>query len=692
MANTAQGSIQQLEDFAKDPRGMFDRWSTELEASFKALGPWHKQGEKTVNRFLDKRTGIEQEWFRLNLFYSNITTLRSMLFGKLPEITFDRTNFDYNDDVARVASMILTRMLQADIGTPNDEYSDSLRMNLDDRLLPGLGLSRVRYDYESHTETVEAQFDFDGNILVEGYENEILDWEKAPMEYVYWKDCTWSPCRTWAELRWFAFKTYPTRDELVKRFGEDTGKKIPLTQTQRTKEDETDNDPHKDAWSRAEVWEVWNKEDKKAYWWCKGYPEILDIKDDPLKLAGFIPIPKPMTANLTTSAFMPLPDYAQAQDLYNEIDKLETRISLITEAVKVVGVYDKSQEDVERIFIEGVENDLIAVDNWAMWAEKGGIQGIIEWMPYESIAGVLKELVGRRNDVKSQLFEITGMSDIMRGAQSAGGAVTATERSLEARFSSVRVQALQDEFANYASDLIRLRAEVISKHFSPETIYKQSNIQYTVDGQNQELVMAAIQLIKDRPDLIWRVCVKPESVSMVDYAQLKQERTEYITALATYFQSMGPMLEKRPEMEPLMLQLLQWGLAGFKGSSEIEGLVDNAVEEAQRAIQNPEKDQDPEQIKAQDNERQRQHDLQMEDLRTQNEVKLTQVKAMADRGEITHEVDERIREIMAETKQEFIKEEAQATFNMEEESHETDEFKIRERYRASLKPVVSRET
>jgi hypothetical protein len=683
MVDTSQGSIQELEDFQKSPKGIHDRWDTEMQAGFDAQKKWHKQGDATVDRFLDKRKASEEQWFRLNLFYSNITTLRAMLFGKLPEITFDRANFDYNDDPARVASIILTRCLQSDIGTPNDEYSDSLRMNLDDRLMPGLGLSRVRYEFQKSSEEVAAVYDMDGNLQVEGYEKEVIDWEKAPIEYVHWRDCNWSPCRTWAELRWFGFKTYPTRDQLITRFGEDLGKKIPLTQTQKGAEEKVEDDPNKDAWSRAEIWEIWSRDDKKVYWWCKDFGQILDVKGDPLKMAGFFPIPKPMAANLTTSSYMPLPDYIQAQDLYNEIDKLETRITTITEAVKVVGVYDKSQHDVERVFTEGVENDLIAVDNWAMWAEKGGMQGVIEWFPYETIAGVLKELIGRRNDVKSQLFEITGMSDIMRGAQAAGGSVTATERSLEARFASVRVQALQDEFANYATDLIRLRAEIISKHFSPETIFKQSNIAFTVDGQDPELVRAAIDLIKTREDLVWRVSVKPESVSMVDYAQLKQERTEYITALATYFQSMGPMLDKKPELEPLLLQLLQWGLAGFKGSAEIEGVVDAAVEQASKQEEQGQ-DPDPDQIKAMDAQAQRQHEEKMEMMRFQNDAKLTQIKMMADNEEITHEVDERIREVQANTEQGIIHETVQRDANMTEESHETDEFIIRERERAQI--------
>jgi hypothetical protein len=700
MVNTsAQGHIETIKDYDNDPAGQYRRWAAELEASHKAQREWLNIGNKVVKAYKnDKQAGAE-DTFRLNFFYSNITTLKSMLFGKTPEVSFDRANFDYDDDVARVAAMMMTRICQSDIGTPGDEYSDALHMNLQDRLLPGLGLSRVRYEYESEEIEVATQFDLDGNVIQAGYTDTRLLWEKAPLEYVHWRDFRWSPCRYWSEVRWIAFKTYMTRDRLIKRFGEEIGKKVPLTQTPESKQDDEgndSNDPHRDAWARAEIWEIWCKENKTVYWFCPGFDRILDTKEDPLKLTGFFPIPRPMAANITSDAYMPVPDYKMAEDLYNEINQLETRIAMITRAVKVVGVYDKSQPDIERLFVEAVENDLIAVDNWVMWAEKGGIQGVIEWLPIKDIAAVLQQLIARRNDAKAQLWEIAGMSDIMRGGGGgAGGPVSATERSLEARFSSVRVQALQDEFSNYATDLIRLRAEVISKHFSPETIIKQSNIMRTIDGKDPQRVQDAVGLIKNQLDFVWRIQVKPESVAMVDYAQLKQERTEYITALATYMQSSSTMIKERPEMGPLLLEMLKWGLAGFKGSQDVEALVDHAIEQAnqQQKQGNEQEKNNPEMFKMQNDREARQHEVQLEQMRFKNEAQLYMIKAEADRGEVSHETMQRIQEVKAETEQDIIKERAQMEANMAEETHETMEFIRREQARARMQDQTrSRET
>jgi hypothetical protein len=243
---------------------------------------------------------------------------------------------------------------------------------------------------------------------------------------------------------------------------------------------------------------------------------------------------------------------------------------------------------------EGVENDLIPVDNWAMFAEKNGLKGVVDWLPIEQVASVITVLVERRDNQITLLYQVTGMSDIIRGAAQQSG-VSATEQSLKAKFASVRVQALQDEFARFATDLQRIKAEIIGKHFSPETILKSSNIM--TNSVDAALVPQAIELIKSPSNSQWKIMVRPESMAMVDYAQLKQDRTEYINALGLFLQSSAPIVEFAPSATNILLELLKWGLAGFKGSQQIEGVIDQAISELKKNP--PKKEDDGQAAKAQ---------------------------------------------------------------------------------------------
>ena len=212
------------------------------------------------------------------------------------------------------------------------------------------------------------------------------------------------------------------------------------------------------------------------------------------------------------------------------------------------------------MFKEGTDNDLIPVDNWALFAEKGGIDGQIDWVPIKEISETLLRLRELRDEAIGLLQQVTGMSDIMRG-ELHGQYEGVGQSELKEKYGSVRIQALQDEFAQFASDLLQIKAEIIGKHFSPETIARFANINETFDV---ELVPAAIQLIKNPPEAKLRVEIRPESLSMVDYAQLRQERTEYITAIGGFLTSAAPIVEQQPAAKPFLLELLKWGLAGFK--------------------------------------------------------------------------------------------------------------------------------
>lgn len=590
--------------FEHTPKGWQERWAKEMAASEKMLEKFVEQGDKIVDRYLDKRNTMDSLSTRLNLFHSGINTVRSMLYGQVPKIDFDRRYADPDDDVARVASEMYERILNADIERPDDDYTAVLRYCLDDRLIPGMGVARVRYEADFNEEVVPAINDpVTGVELAPEYLRSTLTSEKACVDYVYWKDFRWGYSRTWHDVPWVAFRAWMSYDELEKRFGEKKAKKVPLKNQYPTENDKDATD----AWQKGEVWEIWSKEGRRVFWWVDGMDEILEERKDPLKLKNFLPCPRPMMANTTTSLLLPKADFVLVQDLYNEIDVLQSRINILTQAVRVVGVYNKANPEVSRVLKEAAENEMIPVDNWGMFGDNKGLQGSVDWFPLETVVETLDKLLAMRGDQISLLYQITGLSDIMRGQSEGSDRVSATEQSIKAKFASVRMQALQDEFARFGTDIIRLKGEVVARHFQPETIIAASNVMATPDAQ---LAEPAVQLMKDEEQFVWRVQVRPESMAMVDYQALQQERTGYLTAVATFMQSAAPLAETIPGSMTTMLQLLQWGLAGFKGSQQIEGVLDRAITEQKQNPPQPK--QDPAMVKAQMDMQFKQQEMQMD--------------------------------------------------------------------------------
>jgi hypothetical protein len=625
-------------------------WEKELTAARKRLDIFTRQGNGTVARFRNISGATDDQTLSdnpggnmnsLNLFWSNITTLQSMLYGQEPTIDVSREHHDPDDDIARVACVLYQRILQADVTASGEDFPTALKAALQDRLLPGLGVCRVSYQMATSTTTIA------------GAPTQQVDFENASVDYVHWQDFIWGWCRTWSEMPWQGFRSYLTKKEAAKRFGAEKARALEyINQTPSGDKEQgvaTDGAQRNNV-QKAEIWELWNKQDKTVYWWSPGVDLILDAKPDPLQLAGFWPIPRPMTANLTTSLYLPKPDYCLAQDLYNEVDILQIRISNITRACKVVGVYDASEEtSVGRMLTEGLENQLIPVQSWAMFGEKGGLEGAIDWFPLQDVVGTLNQLIQVRDQTIGLLHEVTGMSDILRGGNTDQYTSDGTNQ-LKAKFGSIRVQCLQDEFARFASDLSAMKAEIISKHYRPDSIIRQSSAEYLPEPDKPK-VADAIKLMQS-PDVKWRVNIRPESIAMIDYAQLKSERTEYLTAMATFIQSANSMVtavppEAQPKVLALMFQFMQFGMVGFKGSDYMEGILDQAIDEAKNMPPPKEKDDGKAQADMQKMQMQMQMEMQKIQAKSQADLQLIQAKNQAELQKLQMDGQNDLRAIQA---------------------------------------------
>jgi hypothetical protein len=400
------------------------------------------------------------------------------------------------------------------------------------------------------------------------------------------------------------------RDSLTKRFGEEAGKKVPLDYIPKTGHEDASM-PEFDILQRATIYEIWDRQTRTVIWISKSYQELLDVKDDPLGLESFEPCPKPLFALTTTSSCVPTPDYSMIQDQYGELDDVNNRISMLVSACKAVGVYDRSAVGVERMLLEGVDNTLIPVDNWAMFAEKGGLKGQVDWLPLDTVIQALMRLREAREDIKGQIYELTGISDIARGASKASETLGA--QKIKAQFASIRIQQLQDSVVNFAASIFRIKAQMLAKHFTPEMLIKLSTIEYTPDAQKPELVAAAIKLIKSDQEFSWRVSVDADSMKMADYQAEKQERSEFITSVATYLQSAATMVKAEPLAAPLMIEMLKYAVAASKGSKVLETTLDQMLDDYKEKVAKEQANPtpDPEQAKNQQEMAMKQADMQM---------------------------------------------------------------------------------
>lgn len=560
-------------------------WLKEIQAAKKNREKFNEAGKKVNDRFLDKRSSGEEDRKRVNLFTVNTEILIATLYSKFPTVVLDREFKDPNDDIARVAAIIMERNVQV---KKRDHFDCAMKQAVQDWVLPGVGQLWWRYEptiVKDKIPAEPAQMAEDGvTELVPAQPEVVFDKlvnEEAISDYVYWEDFLWSPCRTWEQCRWVARKIKFDREDAVKRFGTTVADRMKFNMG-ILQSDEKDHSYEQETTVKyAEVYEIWSKRDRKVRWVQEGIDIVLDIKDDFLELPNFWPCPKPLLATHTNSDLVPRSDYLLLADQYEELDDLNHRIYKLEQACKAVGVYDGQNEEIKRIFTEQLDNQIIATMSFRDFAEKGGFKGLIDWIPIEAFVNALKVLREIRTDVVQQIYELSGISDIMRGNTKASETLGAQE--LKAQYGAVRTQNRQLALAAFVEENLEIKCSIIRKKYQKDTIIQRSNILMTDDAKFAE---PAYELIKG-PMFDFRVEVAPDTMAIPEFNSERDARMAFMRAVAEVLTAAAPITEQDPGAGIYILKMMQWAVAGFRVGRTIEGTMDDAVKALQKKLAEP---------------------------------------------------------------------------------------------------------
>jgi hypothetical protein len=612
----------------------------------KEFSKWMNRSDKILRRYRDERT-VNSLQTRYNMLWANVQTLKAATFSRMPKADVSR-RFKDNDPVGRVASLILERAMDFEIEHYTD-FRHAMESAVYDRFLGGRGTAWLRYEpkIESQDTSVSEQDESSDEAA------EYLDTEASPVDYVHWKDFGHEVARTWDEVNKVWRKVYLTRKAMVERFGEELGNKIPLDSS-------PDDQKYKDSdgvGKKGLIIELWDRETKKVMWISKSLNQILDERDDPLQLEEFFPCPKPLYSTITNETLVPIPDFTLYQDQANALDTLSARISGLIDALKVRGVYDASEPTLQRLFTEGENNTLIPVKNWQAFAEKQGLKGAIDIVDITPVAAALKYAYDAMAQLKSEIYDITGISDIIRGQSNI--IETATSAQIKSQFASLRLKDYQDDVACFASDILKIKAQIICGQFQPETLIKIGGVEQ-LSPADQALVPQAIAMLKNNPMRTFRVEVATDSMLYQDEQREKQDRVEFLSAVGQFLEKATQASQMMPpEATPLLMDLLKFGVTGFRIGRTIEGEFDNVADAIKEQSKQPKQPKpDPEMMKLQ--------------ATMQMEKEKAQINMQTRQAELQNQAQIRQQELQLEAQ----KQDMQAQNDMKERQHkaELDQF------------------
>src|SRR5689334_18283291 len=143
--NEQSGSLETAKDAGQGPGGVVKRWLVELALADKEEKEWRKQAEQTINiaRQAEKvdSQGVKKK-NTFNILWANTETLRPAIYNSTPDADVRRRYRDA-DPTGKAAANVLERCL--DYSIDSYDFDDVMLDAVDDYLLPGRAVTRVRY-------------------------------------------------------------------------------------------------------------------------------------------------------------------------------------------------------------------------------------------------------------------------------------------------------------------------------------------------------------------------------------------------------------------------------------------------------------------------------------------------------------------------------------------------------------------
>jgi hypothetical protein len=357
---------------------------------------------------------------------------------------------------------------------------------------------------------------------------------------------------------------------------------------------------------------------------------------------------------------IPVPDFLFYKDQLEEINELTARIGALSDALQVRGFYPSGAGDIgdaiEAALTSTTNNKLlVGIANWAM-VGSGGVKDMIVWLPIDQVASTIKELVALRKELMEDVYQITGLSDIMRGQTEASETLGAQQ--LKSEYGSVRIKDRRDEMVRMARDIVRIAAEIMAENFQAKTLLDMSQLEIATDAQIAEQMaplarelaglQAELRTAQRDPEVLQLARANPQQAQQIigqiqqqaaglqaqvaklkqvptiekvmgllreqrlrpfvldietdstiapDENAQKQRATEFVTAVGGFMKETLPLVQTVPEAAPLAAETLKFVASQFRAGRQLEAVIDEFADKLVQMAAQP-KPPSPEALKA----------------------------------------------------------------------------------------------
>jgi hypothetical protein len=593
-------------------------WLNLLQESEKAFEEWNEACdniEKLYANLAILRNQVRDKQF--NLFWANLEILKPIIYAK-PPVPVVVPKFKDRRPLYQTTSELLERCCT--VAFDITRINDLLLLVRDDTATNNRGVAWCRYE--------PAEEDKDKS-------------EYVCVDFKNRRDFLHSLSSNWREVTWVAAASYLTRAQARSRFNRYSGDEY---QKAEYKVDKTLQElGGADNRERAKFWEIWHKGLNKVVWVADGCEEILD-KADPKEIAdlqNFFPCPQPAYGVCQPGSLVPVPDVLQYKDQLDEVNTLTGRLHALAQALEVKGFYPAGSAEIAdavetAVKLKSPGKILVPISNWAAF---GGTKEVIIWLPIDMIASTITAIIAVRKQIIEDIYQIMGLSDIMRGASDPQETLGAQQ--IKSQYGSVRIRNKQGELVRLARDMVEITAELMCSEFSFDTMLEMSQMEIPTQQQqmmklqqmagqlqmmqqqvqqhqqmqqvNPQVQQQAVQqapqqlqqmqsqfmqlmtnfkdeqqkptaeqvekFLRDYRSKTFVLDIETDSTIQADENAEKQRRGEFMGMMASLLPQLAALIAAEPGAAEFCGELLKFAVAPFRVGRTLDGSIDNLVEQ-----------------------------------------------------------------------------------------------------------------
>lgn len=418
-------------------------WKRQI-ANFKSDNKtFFEQAKKCLSAYCDTKS--------YNIFYSNVQLLKAYLLTNDPKPEVERRFLKKvaSDKLQYNTALELANVLEGALSYYTDIAGFFLKLKdgvLENATKVGRGVIWVSYEPVISTEQDEF-----GNV------QEVVSDRKIKIDSLGYEDYACSTACNPEQVWWKARRHLLGKEELKEQFGyEAQDEELNFSATKDTER------------KLAEVWEIWDKIEKKRVYILAqcAKNEFLKESDDPYGIEDFFPCAD-ITFITNGKDIIPIPEYELYRKKAVELNNISASADMLEKKVKFVITTDKTNQDNTLDMANAAEGDIVTLQTPNPMAT-GNNGAYLGFLPIKEAVELLEHRELKKAQLKQDIYDITGIADIMRGQTDSQE--TATAQQIKGVFGTMRFQDKQKQVQAFVVRVFKIIAEIICENWDANTL------------------------------------------------------------------------------------------------------------------------------------------------------------------------------------------------------------------------------